>query len=45
MNSRAAWDEEEMFRRALEESKGAGAVDGSASGTRKGKRGRDESNE
>ncbi|KAI9716211.1 MAG: hypothetical protein M1828_000437 [Chrysothrix sp. TS-e1954] len=45
MNSRSAWDEDEILRRALEESKGMSHGDGSTNGTRKGKRGRDESNE
>ena len=45
MNSGSAWDEDEILRRALEESKGMSHNDGSANGTRKAKRGRDESNE
>ena len=44
MNSRAAYDEDEMLRRALEESKG-GATESSTSGPRKTKRARDESDE
>ena len=44
MNSRAAYDEDEVLRKVLEESKteGQGSTD---NGSRKGKRGRDESEE
>ena len=45
MNSRAAYDEEEVFRRVLEESKGNNGSDGTKSGSRKAKRTRDESDE
>jgi hypothetical protein len=48
MNSRATYDEDEMLRKVLEESKADGAltVNGSETGTtRKGKRGRDDSEE
>lgn len=43
MNSRQAYDEEETLRRVIEESKGANETTGS--GSRKGKRSRDESEE
>ena len=44
MNSRQAYDEEETLRRVIEESKGDNET-GSVTGTRKGKRSRDESEE
>lgn len=43
MNSRAAYDEDEVLRKVLEESKGEGGTADSENGTRKGKRGRDDS--
>jgi len=46
MNSRdAAYDEEEQLRRAIEASKGEGAVDNEDTGARRGKRGRSASEE
>ncbi|KAL9090566.1 MAG: hypothetical protein Q9159_001910 [Coniocarpon cinnabarinum] len=45
MNSRAAYEEDEMLRRALEESRGAGGAESSTSGQRKSKRAREESDE
>ena len=44
MNSRAAYDEDEVLRKVLEESKNEGGTSGSTNGTRK-KRSRDESEE
>lgn len=44
MNSRSAYDEEEVLRAVLEQSKKDGGL-GSESNTRKGKRGRDDSDE
>jgi hypothetical protein len=44
MNSRAAYDEDEVLRKVLEESKHEGLTDASENGTRK-KRSRDESEE
>ncbi|KAL1638704.1 Histone deacetylase complex subunit [Diplodia intermedia] len=43
MNSRAAYDDDEVLRQVLEDSKGEGGATASENGTRKGKRGRDES--
>jgi hypothetical protein len=45
MNSRAAYDEDEVLRKVLEESKVEDATNPSETGTRRGKRGRDESEE
>lgn len=45
MNSRAAYDEDEVLRKVLEESKGEGGTGESENGTRKGKRNRDDSEE
>ena len=45
MNSRAALDEEEAFKRAIEESKGNGPEGNGSGSSRKGKRGREESEE
>jgi len=45
MNSRAAWQEEEELQRVLEASKTEGGTSVSASGHRKGKRNREESEE
>lgn len=45
MNSRAAMDEEEAFRKAIEESRTDGSVAGTTNGSRKGKRGREDSDE
>lgn len=45
MNSRSAYDEEEVLRAVLEQSKKEGAVLAPDNGTRKTKRGRDESEE
>jgi hypothetical protein len=46
MNSRAAYDEDEMLRKVLEESKQEGTIDPSENGTsRKGKRAREDSDE
>lgn len=47
MNSRdAAYDEEEQLRKALEESKADGSINGAVdNGSRKGKRGRGDSEE
>ena len=45
MNSRIAWDEEEALRKALEESKSNGSSMAIESGSRKGKRVRDSSDE
>ena len=45
MNSRAAYDDDEVLRKVLEESKGEGSKADSETGTRRGKRGRDESEE
>ena len=45
MNSRAAYDEEEVFRRVLEESKGNNGTENSSNGNRKGKRAREETDE
>lgn len=45
MNSRAAEAEEEALRRVIEESKTEGVTTIPGSGTRKGKRGRDGSDE
>lgn len=45
MNSRAAMEEEEALRKAIEESKSDGSVVAGGSGSRKGKRGRDDSEE
>lgn len=44
MNSRAAYDEDEVLRKVLEESKHEGAVPASENGNRK-KRSRDDSEE
>ncbi|KAH7063161.1 hypothetical protein B0J12DRAFT_758348 [Macrophomina phaseolina] len=43
MNSRAAYDDDEVLRQVIEDSKGEGGPTASESGTRKGKRGRDQS--
>lgn len=43
MNSRAAYDDDEVLRQVLEDSKGEGGATTSENGTRKGKRGRDDS--
>ncbi|KAB2580138.1 Zinc finger PHD-type protein [Lasiodiplodia theobromae] len=43
MNSRAAYDDDEVLRQVLEDSKGEGGTATSENGTRKGKRVRDES--
>lgn len=45
MNSRAAYDDDEVLRQVLEDSKGEGGTATSENGTRKGKRVRDESEE
>lgn len=45
MNSRAAMDEEEAMRKAIEESKSDGSVVNFGNGSRKGKRTRDDSEE
>jgi hypothetical protein len=45
MNSRAALDEEEMLRKAIEESKAEGSLSTAGSSVRKAKRGRDDSEE
>jgi hypothetical protein len=45
MNSRAALDEEEMLRKAIEESKAEGTLSTAGSSIRRGKRGREESDE
>lgn len=45
MNSRAAYDDDEVLRQVLEDSKGEGGATTSENGTRKGKRGRDDSEE
>lgn len=42
MNSRAAFDEEEMIRKAIEESKGDGPAASGGNGQRKSKRARDD---
>ena len=41
MNSRAAMDEEEAFRKAIEESRTDGSTAGTVNGSRRGKRVRD----
>ncbi|KAF1988693.1 hypothetical protein K402DRAFT_18002 [Aulographum hederae CBS 113979] len=43
MNSRAAWEEDEVLRKVIEESKQEDGPQASISGTRKGKRNRDDS--
>lgn len=45
MNSRQAYDEEETLRRVIEESKGENETGHSITGSRKGKRSRDDSSE
>lgn len=45
MNSRAAYDEDEVLRKVLEESKTEDAVPSTDNGSRKGKRSRDDSEE
>ena len=45
MNSRGAYDDAEVLRMVIEESKGDNATNGSENGTRKGKRNRDDSSD
>ena len=45
MNSRAAYDEDEVLRKVIEESKGEGQIQSTDGSTRRGKRSRDDNAE